>query len=72
MSSVDSKITSLTALFPNARWNDITYAVTVYDNIDSAADHLTEIYAPELENVTSDDNGVNNANLAVSRNSEEP
>ena len=65
ISCVDSKIASLTALFPIANQSDIADAVTVYDNVDSAAEYLTEIYAPIPENMHIDDNSVNNANLGV-------
>ena len=56
--SIDSKIASLATLFPNAKQSNIIYAVMNYDNLDSAAEHLTE-----LNTLTSDDSGACNANL---------
>ena len=56
--SIDSKIGSLATLFPNAKQSDIIYAVMNYDNLDSAAEHLSE-----LSTLTSDDSGACNVNL---------
>ena len=67
-SSVDSKIASLTALFPNAQQSDLTHAVTVYDNLDLAANYLSEIYAPgqaQLRNVTCVDSDLSDEILSV-------
>ena len=56
--SIDSKIGSLATLLPNAKQIDIIYAVMNYNNLDSAAEHLSE-----LGTLTSDDSGACNVNL---------
>ena len=56
--SIDSKIGSLATLFPNAKRGDIVYALVNHDNLDSAAEHLSE-----LSTLTSDDSDACTVNL---------